>query len=148
MTSSSFEKFEEKLEREDYIQSIIREYYARKNAEVEKNMKLEVINGKTLKKSRKKINFKATGFHETNRERKREEEKKQKEINFKATGIHETNLERQQREASSRENKLIKREQQVENLLRKKKEFFVFFVRQKQTKMDFVIVKFLSTIKN
>jgi len=76
MTSGSFEKFEEKLEREDYIQSIIREYYARKNAEVEKNMKLEVNKWKNIEKKQKEINFKATGFHETNRERKEREVKK------------------------------------------------------------------------
>ena len=104
MTSGSFEKFEEKLEREDYIQSIIREYYARKNAEVEKNMKLEVNKWKNIEKKQKEINFKATGFHETNRERKEREEKK--------------------------------------------KEFFVFFARQEQTKMDFVIVKFLGVFYN
>ena len=134
MTSSSFEKFKEKLEREDYIKSIIREYYARKNAEVEKNMKLEVNKWKNIEKKQKEINFKATGFHETNRERKEREVKKQKEINFKATGIHETNLERQQREASSRENKLIKREQQVENLLRKKEGVFCIFCKTRADK--------------
>ena len=90
MTSSSFEKFEEKLEREDYIQSIIREYYARKNAEVEKNMKLEVNKWKTLKKSRKKLILKPQVFMRLIVREKREE-KKQKEINFKATGIRETN---------------------------------------------------------
>ena len=106
MTSGSFEKFEEKLEREDYIQSIIREYYARKNAEVEKNMKLEVNKWKNI-------------------------EKKQKEINFKATGFHETNRERKEREASSRENKLIKRDQQVKNLLRKKEGTFCIYCKTK-----------------
>ena len=104
MTSGSFEKFEEKLEREDYIKSIIREYYARKNAEVEKNMKLEVNKWKNI-------------------------EKKQKEINFKATGFRETNRERKERENTARENKLLKRNQQVKNILRKKEGVFCVFCK-------------------
>jgi len=129
MTSGSFEKFEEKLEREDYIKSIIREYYARKNAEVEKNMKLEVNKWKNIEKKQKEINFKATGFRETNRERKEREEKKQKEINFKATGFRETNRERKERENTARENKLLKRNQQVKNILRKKEGVFCVFCK-------------------
>ncbi len=109
MTSGNFEKFEEKLEREEYIESIIREYYAKKNAEVEKSMKLEVSKWKNI-------------------------EKKQKEINFKATGFRETNRERKEREANVRKNKLLKRSQQIDNTLRKKEGVFCIFCKTRADK--------------
>ena len=109
MTSGNFEKFEEKLEREKYIDSIIREYYAKKNAEVEKSMKLEVSKWKNI-------------------------EKKQKEINFKATGFRETNRERKEREATVRKNKLLKRSQHIDNALRKKEGVFCIFCKTRADK--------------
>ena len=134
MTSGNFEKFEEKLEREKYIESIIREYYAKKNAEVEKSMKLEVSKWKNIEKKQKEINFKATGFRETNRERKEREEKKQKEINFKATGFRETNRESKAREATVRKNKLLKRSKHIDNTLRKKEGVFCIFCKTRADK--------------
>ena len=109
MTSGNFEKFEEKLDREEYIESIIREYYAKKNAEVEKSMKLEVSKWKNI-------------------------EKKQKEINFKATGFRETNRERKEREATVRKNKLLKRSQHIDNALRKKEGVFCIFCKTRADK--------------
>ena len=46
-------------------------------------MKLEVNKWKNIEKKQKEINFKATGFHETNRERKEREEKSRKKLILK-----------------------------------------------------------------
>ena len=109
MTSKSYEQFEARMQREEYIQSIKDEYYARKNAEIEKNMQLEVSKWKKV-------------------------EKKQKEVNFKETGFRETNLERKQREETSKEDKRLKRKYQIDSILRKKEGVFCIFCKTRADK--------------
>ena len=134
MTSKSYEQFEARMQREEYIQSIKDEYYARKNAEIEKNMQLEVSKWKKVEKKQREVNFKETGFRETNLERKQREEKKQREVNFKETGFRETNLERKQREETSKEDKRLKRKHQIDSILRKKEGVFCIFCKTKADK--------------
>ena len=137
MNEKSWEKFVKKIEKEEEIKNIKAEYYAKIDSEISEKMQQTTNHWKNVCDNQRKINYKQTGIHETNLERKHREESQERKTNYKQTGIHETNLERRQREASSRENKLIKRDQQVENLLRKKEGVFCIFCKTRSDKNGF-----------
>lgn len=109
MTKRKNINFVKGWERLEYLEKVKDEYYKKIDEEISDKM------------------------HKTTSEWKNVTEK-QREINKKETGFYETNLERKKREASIRENKLIKREQQVENLLRKKEGVFCIFCKTKADK--------------
>jgi len=137
MNEKSWEKFVKKIEKEEEIKNIKAEYYAKIDSEISEKMQQTTNHWKNVCDNQRKINYKQTGIHETNLERKHREESQERKINYKQTGIHETNLERKHREASSRENKLMKRNQQVENLLRKKEGVFCIFCKTRSDKNGF-----------
>jgi len=112
MNEKSWEKFVKKIEKEEEIKNIKAEYYAKIDSEISEKMQQTTNHWKNVCDNQRKINY-------------------------KQTGIHETNLERKHREASSRENKLIKRNQQVENLLRKKEGVFCIFCKTRSDKNGF-----------